>query len=97
MPVVDLTTEKIIGCEKGSKEYFHEQGHIVYNKSERGITYNYYQQLCTYWSIVFIGIALFIDFFKYLSAITITLSFYYFLYEEVWADKYSKEKWKEQN
>lgn len=50
---VDLVTGKIFGCEKGSKTYLHEEGHIHFNNSEWGSKISYYQ-------IFFMMIAVFI-------------------------------------
>ena len=42
MAIVNLETEEIFGCEKGSKTWYHEKAHIKFNKTNLGIKINYY-------------------------------------------------------
>lgn len=90
--IVDLATGKIIGVEKGTLAYFHEVGHIVYNKNEKGIRNRYRQQVVWEYSIVFIFSALFFSFFKWLAASGLIIYFLYEVYEEKWCWDYARKE-----
>lgn len=95
MPYVDLITETIVGCKKGTKEWYHEEGHIVYNKSELGIRNNYLQCLYEYLAITFTVIAFIIDLVWFLALASVIMFWYYFNYEERWCWKYAYKKLKQ--
>ncbi len=92
MPNVDLASETIIGCETGTKEWYHEEGHIVYNKSELGIKNNYLQGLYMYLTITFLVLSLLSKWIGFLAFSSCVMMWYYFNYEERWCWRYSRKK-----
>lgn len=92
---VDVATGEIHGCEKGSLEWYHEKGHIVFNSSPN-----------TSWMLMIKSYAfdlwmLFITasiVYKIIFPFAVSfLSIYIFimLYEEHWCNKYAKLNYKE--
>jgi len=61
MPFVNLLTGKIYGCKKNSKAWFHEQGHILYNRKLPD--YIYYREVCFFWLVASIAICMFLEYF----------------------------------
>ena len=92
--VVDLRTGKIIGCEKNSFAWFHEKGHIEFNSTEKGIRINYKREMFSNLGVLFMLVAFFVNFAKYVAAIYIGIAIYYFIYEEMWCNNYAREKLK---
>jgi len=90
MKFVDKVTGKIIGCEKGSLAWFHEEGHIEYSKSLRGMRNQYLQENFFQAAITFLVGTLFIDFFKWGAALSWFLFLCLELYEEAWAWQYAR-------
>ena len=45
MAHVDLSTGKIYGCKKGTKTYYHEEGHIKYGSTPRGDKVRIWQEI----------------------------------------------------
>lgn|SRR6056297_3307427 len=94
MAVVDLDQNKIVGAKKGSPVWWHEKGHIEFNKSDKGIKYSYYVSYLMGVSVFFIMTALFFNQMKYFALISVLMMFYYYAYEEVWCWIYAYKKLK---
>lgn len=94
MSYVELETEKIVGAKKFSKEWYHEKGHIVYNKSQEGIKNNYRQWFYGYIALISVILGQFSLLFKWASLFFMGLSVHYFIFEEVWCWKYAINKMK---
>lgn len=92
--IVDLQTGKIIGAKKGSLAWFHEKGHIVYNKSDKGIRNSFRQQNSLEATLIFLSTTFFIDFFKWFTSISLSIYFWYQFYEEMWCWKYAIQNYK---
>ena len=102
MALVDLITGKIIGAKRGSVEYLHEQGHIEFNKSEKGIKLSYWQS--TFYDFTITLIISAISFFyisKKVSIVFLLISWSFWLgyillqqYEELWCWNYAKKNLK---
>jgi hypothetical protein len=91
-PFVDLETEKIYGCKKGSWFWFHEKGHIEFNKKESTARLKIIQTYCFYiWMFsITLGILN-----KFMIFISLPLVLFYIgveLYEEKWANEYANKK-----
>jgi hypothetical protein len=96
MAIVDLSTGKIFGCVEGSKTWFHEQGHLVFNNTEWGARISYYQQFFMMIAVFFIalGVAInnqFVIIFAFINALGMVTSY---IYEEVWCWVYGLREWK---
>jgi len=87
MAVVDLSSGKITGCEKGSKVWWHEKGHIEFNNTEWGSKIDYYQYFFMMIAVFFGALSLLIDnlflhLFTLMNALGMIISY---IYQEVWA------------
>lgn len=96
--VVDKQTGKIVGAEKGSKEYWHEVAHIEYDKTDQGIKNGFFEEFAFYCSLGVLFLYLIldkfikIDYLLYFAALIYIISVGYFLYEEYWCWKYAEER-----
>lgn len=61
MPVVDLSTGKIYGCEKGTRSYYHEKGHLYFNSKEFGVKINYYGSFFKMIAVFFVAVGVLTD------------------------------------
>jgi len=91
MAVVDLATGNITGCEKGSRVWWHEKGHIAFSKLDLGARINYWQYHFMMTAVFFGSLSLLIDstglkVFTFLNALGMICSY---IYEEVWCWAYS--------
>jgi hypothetical protein len=94
VPHVNLETGKIYGAEKGSYKYYHEEGHIIFNKEYSAfLLMNDY---VFYLWVFFITLAFFNVGFSYGALLCIGHLFIMFLYEEYWCNQYAKQKLNEQ-
>ena len=91
MPFVDLVTKKIYGCKEGSRSYFHEKGHLLFDESDIGTRIKYYHYFFTMLTVVIIPFNFFINLLL-LKIFTLICSFSViitYLFEEFWCDLYS--------
>jgi len=91
MAVVDLATGNITGCEKGSRIWWHEKGHIAFSKLDLGARINYWQYHFMMTAVFFGSLSLLIHstglkVFTFLNAFGMVCSY---IYEEVWCWVYS--------
>jgi len=99
MALVDLATSKIFGCEEGSKVWYHEKGHIVFNNSNWGAKINYYGVFFQMIAVFFLALSLLINslylhLFTFLNALGMVVCY---VYEEVWCWVYGLREWKKNN
>ena len=85
MPFVDLDLGKIYGCLKGSKVWYHEKAHIVFNKTELGIKINYYGYFFMMVAVFILSLSMLINWlplrlFGFLNAFGMVVCY---LYEEL--------------
>jgi len=93
---VDLETKKIYGCEPGTLRYYHEEGHIVFNETDKGIAMNYkadfFMKLCIILLVV-IQMPMFNNFgIKFIMMSFALLWLYYYFYEEAWCWNFALRK-----
>lgn len=86
MAVVDLATGKIFGCEKGSKTWYHEKRHIIFNNTEQGVKINYYGSFFQMIAVLFGCLGLVINWlpiklFALTNAIGMIVCYFW---EEIW-------------
>ena len=91
-PFVNLNTGKIYNCKKGSKIWWHEKGHIVFDRLEvtakLKLTQNY-----IFWVWMLSTTLSIVD--KYMLFLSIPLCLWYIgieFYEEWWCNNYAKRK-----
>ena len=86
----DLDTGEIYGCEKGSKKWWHEKGHFIFNKDP---FYSFIILIRGYLKDIWLFFLMCSIVYKELIIITFILWFFYFsifIYEELWCDSYSR-------
>ena len=91
MAFVDLETEKIFGCKEGSYTWYHEKGHIIFNKSNRGMNFIFWKENIFVLLIVSLGFGALINNF-YLKSLSLSLTILFvvmYFYEEAWAWGYA--------
>lgn len=86
----DTETGEINGCSEGSKEYEHEKAHLEFSKKYGWI--QWISQMAEFFTLIFLAITPFIDYFKYFSIGTISLMLFIFIYEEIWCNYQSENK-----
>lgn len=91
---VDLTTGKIYGCKRGSFAWFHEKGHIEFNKTKLSGDLKVWQGIILYLWMFSVTLAI-IN--KFMLILAIPLVLFYIgvdVYEERWCNNYAKLNYK---
>lgn len=93
---VDLATGKIYNCEPNTLSWYHEEGHIIFNNTDKGVAMNYradfFMRMCVLLLVV-IQIPTFNNFgIRFIMGTFVCLWLYYYFYEEVWCWKYAFQK-----
>jgi len=99
MATINLSTGKITGCVEGSKTYYHELGHKVFNETELGSKIDYYQYFFMMVAVFFGSLSLlinsfFLHLFTFLNALGMVVSY---IYQEVWCWVWGMREWKKVN
>jgi hypothetical protein len=97
MANADLTTGKISGAEEGTKTYYHEQGHLVFEEEFKQGNFIRAIQDLSLKSLIFstaFGVLLPNNFFKILIVLFIISNIVSELIEEEWCWKYANKKLK---
>jgi hypothetical protein len=94
---VDLQTEEIFGCIPGTKQYYHEEGHIAFNKDVVTSFYGIIDKYCFDGWMLFIMAAIMFRWALNVAIILFAIHIFIGLYEEVWCNKYAMEKLKNDN
>lgn len=89
---INLRTGKIIGAERGSFAWLHEEGHIKYDNSEKGITNGVYQNVALYCSLLFLVLDNFYSIFGILATISVFYLISLVIYEEMWCNNYARKE-----
>lgn len=90
-PHVDLSTGKIYNCKKGSKLWWHEKGHIEYNKTNLSGTVQITQNFALYFWMISVTLS---TLNKYMLFLSIPTMLYYIgcdMFEEWWCNRYAKK------
>jgi hypothetical protein len=92
IPIVNLKSKKITGVKENTFEYFHEKAHLEFNDSSLGMNVQYFQEISEFYTIIFIVLTFFLDFFKWFCLIGIICMLSFFTFEEVYCNiKANKE------
>ena len=86
---VNLRTGKIIGAEKGTFAFLHEEGHIAYDNLDKGITNGVNQNNAMYLSLIFLALGQFWWVFTIPALLSVITIMYYYLKEEWWCNDYA--------
>jgi len=85
----DLATGKIYGCKKGTFAWWHEKGHLEYNKTVLSGNLAIFQQLAFY---VWMFSTTLMIFNRFMAFVSLPALFIYVgadVYEELWCNKYA--------
>jgi len=96
MAFVDLKNGKIYGCKKKSLTWYHEKGHIEFNKTDKGNSIDFWRGMFFNWTIFSLVINLIINniYSKTFPIIFYSLFVLLYIYEELWCWFYSFQKYK---
>lgn len=95
MANVNLKTKKIYGCKKGTKTYYHEQAHLLFeDNAPRGNLIRQWQGLSitSLIYILFFNMLLPHTLFKWLGIICVLISIGTEFFEEMWCWAYADFK-----
>ena len=95
MAHVDLSNGKIFGCKKNTFAWFHEEGHIKYNSTEKTSRLNLIRGIFFDLWIVSTTLALFFRLVAIMSLILMLLYITLGQVEEIWCNRYARIKLKE--
>jgi len=90
----DIATGKIYGCEKFSREWWHEKGHLEYNLTELSGNLKVLQSLTLFIWMLSVTMGLLN---KFMFLISLPTLFFYIgvdIYEERWCNRYAKLNFK---
>lgn len=80
----DTKNNEIYGATEGTKTWWHEKGHLKYNKTAKGARRNFNFQSYLFVTICMTVVSLFFPLFKWAALIGILITVYYYVFEEVW-------------
>ena len=92
----DSETKEIVGSKKGSLVWWHEKGHMSYEKHPKTSNKDYSRQSMWKSAVFFTIISLFIPIIKYAAITFLFANIYYAVYEEIWCWKYALIHYKKQ-
>lgn len=95
MAYCNTSTGKIVGAKEGTFEYFHEEGHLEYNNSEKGISDSFKMQNYLIFAVTTMPIIALWKYFAIVPLLMIGAYWYYYLEEERFCDNYANDKLKE--
>lgn len=93
--MVSLVTGKIIGVEPGTREWYHEEGHIEFRETEEGIRHTNKRENLWQWIIVGIMAAILYKPLIFIPGVMYILMIKLDLKEEKWCWKYADRKMEE--
>ena len=98
MAGVNISTGKIVGCEKDSLTWWHEKGHLLYNDSQLGIRNDIIIHNSMLVTMMFIIVSLFVSYkiFTFLAALSFLVMLLLLSYEEIWCWHYAYGKKKKE-
>lgn len=89
-PHCDIETGVIYGCEKGSREWWHEKGHIEFSKLQSTSSLQMWQGVVHLLWMISLTLAIFN---KWMMFIALPMLVFYVgidSYEEYWCNRYAK-------
>jgi hypothetical protein len=93
----DIKTGKIYGCEVGTKAYYHEQGHLLYNEMDKFSSMKLMQQelIMVWMCLVSINFVLRTLYITFVHLLLLLLIWGIDMHEELWCERYARKKFKE--
>ena len=92
MNYVDLLTGKIYGCKKDSFQWWHEKGHIEFNKKESTGKLKVYQTIVFYFWMFSITLSIMNKYMFIISLPSVLIYIGVDFYEEYWCNQYARKK-----
>ena len=92
---VDLETGKIHGCKPGTRKWFHEEGHLVFNNDPNKSFWIMIIDFMDYLWKFAIMLAIIARPLVYLAVLLWSIPMFWIIYEEAWCNKYADKKYKE--
>jgi hypothetical protein len=92
MAHVDISTGKIYGAKKKSFEWFHEEGHLVFNDKFSNLLLK--KEYLFYCWMALVSLSFIFKVFIVLNILTLGVYLFLGLYEEIWCNTYAREKLK---
>ncbi len=90
----DIHQNKIIGATPGTATWHHEEGHLIYNRSEKGMKNDFHRQSFFNATIFFLVVSLFIEIGKWFALFAMLMTVWFTVREELWCWKYAFKKMK---
>ena len=92
---VDLTTRKIYGCEPGTRKWFHEEGHLIFNDDpDKSFIIMLIEASDIMWKFTVMVSIIYNGLFG-VAVILWSIPLFWILYEENWCNRYADRKYKE--
>jgi len=95
MNYVELKTGKIYGCKKGSYQWYHEKGHIEFDKNEKTGRLKLYQNYVFWFWALSTTLSVINKFMIIISIPSILIYIGIEIYEEKWCNDYAKKHFKQ--
>lgn len=90
IPYINVSSGKIEGCEEGSYKWFHEKGHLEFDKLFGGmILINDY--IKSLWAIFLTISFVYSPLFSF-AVVCMAFNIIFFWFEEYWCNQYAKHK-----
>ena len=90
--IVNIVTGKIIGVNPGTREYYHEEGHLKFQEIEDGIRNLYQRDLLNQWIPITLMLAIIYTPLVLISAAIYLVSILLSMREEKWCWDYADKK-----
>ena len=90
----DITTGKIYGCKKGSKEWWHELGHIKFQELQSTSVLIMWQGVAHLLWMFSLTLSIFNRYMMWIAIPMLIIYIFVDIYEEYWANRYAKEHYK---
>ena len=97
VPHVDLYTEDIFGCNKGSWMWWHEKGHLIYHKNPTTSQIKLIQEFIFVFWMFSITLSILNPYMLVISLPCLLSYIGIDVYEEWWCDRYADVMFKTQN
>lgn len=94
MAYVDLATKEIRGCDKNTLTYYHEEGHLAFDKNSRGMLIRSLQSLSLRFLIGVMALTIISPYpiMKTILIFVFLTNIFSEIYEEFWAWRYAQTK-----
>lgn len=90
----DLETGKIYGCKKGSREWWHEKGHIEFNKLDSTSALIMWQGVVHLLWMISLTLAIFNKYMMFICLPMLLIYVFIDCYEEYWCNRYAQAHYK---